>query len=82
LKCVYCKHDLGDHCKGNERHTNYKDEMKNAGMHIKPRTKACTKKHCRQPMCDCTNFIAPFGAAKGKKNENNASVSAIRISEN
>jgi hypothetical protein len=51
-----CGHAEKKHCKPGTSHVNYKDEMKNAGMHMALRTTNCRKAHCNAPMCCCLEF--------------------------
>ena len=55
--CMYCFHPRSEHCNAGTKHTNYKDDMKQAGSHIKQRTCECVSAHCKQPLCDCVEFI-------------------------
>lgn len=54
--CAYCGCKEKDHCKGGERHSNYKDAMR---MNPRPRVHVCTNRHCESPLCCCTNYIDP-----------------------
>lgn len=53
MKCLRCDHELADHRKGGQKHTNFKDEMR---MVRQPRTNICPTRHCLQPMCSCVDF--------------------------
>lgn len=53
-KCKYCGHSFSKHCKGNERHSNYKDELRQVRN---PRTIVCGTRHCLEPLCDCTVLV-------------------------
>lgn len=54
MNCKNCHHPLGEHCKGNQRHTHYKDEMR---MVKDARVTVCTTKHCNNALCDCVDFV-------------------------
>jgi hypothetical protein len=56
MKCVYCPHDDSKHCRGEVRHQNYKDEMRQV---INSRTHVCHTRHCLEPMCDCVDLVLP-----------------------
>lgn len=55
--CPWCPHAMSDHCKGGVNHVNYKDAMKNAGMHMVQRTTKCISRHCNVGLCSCTGGV-------------------------
>ena len=42
-----------DHCKGNQRHSTYKDQARQVPN---PRTSLCLGTHCESALCCCLNF--------------------------
>jgi hypothetical protein len=52
-KCGYCDHSVDKHCRGEIRHANYKDELRQAPV---MRTRVCHTRHCLEPLCDCVDL--------------------------
>jgi hypothetical protein len=54
MSCAYCHHVEKKHCKGEVRHQNYKDAMRQVPN---SRTTICHTRHCEEPLCDCLGYV-------------------------
>jgi hypothetical protein len=52
-KCARCGHAAGVHCKGQERHSDWRngDGKPNRGYIL------CTGRHCLEPRCSCVELV-------------------------
>jgi hypothetical protein len=70
--CARCDHPKQAHCKGNQQHTNHKEDSRMVPSAWRKGTFICEVRHCLNPLCSCVDFIEPthFGgndqATKGE----------------
>lgn len=51
-----CGAPLSKHCKGGERHTDYKEDARMVAYSDRRRTVICKTRHCLAALCSCVDF--------------------------
>jgi hypothetical protein len=57
--CGYCQMPRSKHCKGNQTHTHYKEDVRMVEAKWRKGTHVCHTRHCLAPLCDCVDFVEP-----------------------
>jgi hypothetical protein len=55
--CKRCDHPLSAHCKGEQQHTNHKEDARMVPLKWRHGSVTCHTRHCDNPLCSCVVFI-------------------------
>jgi hypothetical protein len=59
VNCARCSHPLSKHCKGEQQHSDYKEESRLIDVEYRTKTFICHVRHCLNALCSCVDFIEP-----------------------
>lgn len=57
MNCARCDHPLKKHCKGDQQHSNHKEDARMVAADDRKMTSTCHTRHCLEPLCSCVDFV-------------------------
>jgi len=54
--CTRCDHPLSQHCRGEQQHTDHKEDSRMIPPRWRKGTLTCHTRHCDNPLCSCVDF--------------------------
>lgn len=55
--CLRCEHPVSAHCKGEQLHTDHKEDARMVPQRWRRNNTICHTRHCLYPLCSCVDLV-------------------------